>query len=201
MDFEDYKAAWQQAQQEEYLKHPITSEIIAEIAAEARRLERYQFWRDSMSVGLFLGTTLAFISLIVVESSTIARLATAVMMGGVVAEFLFTARETWLERHSPPDLPLKPALIEERKQILAQLRRFKVRLAIYAAPIIGGFLLLQFTKRNIEDLLLGAIMAVCCSVFGGAAKSVLKDRERLGRALQGIDKDLAVIAEIEAEGE
>jgi len=199
MDFEDCKAAWQKHQREEYLLHPLTSAIIADIEAEAERLRRTQLLRDSMGIGLFLATVLAFAGVIVVESSRIARAGTALVMIGFVGEFLYAARATWLERHKRLDLPLKLALAKERKQVLAGVRLLWVRLALYAIPIIGGLVRLQFAQRNIESGFLGFIMGGCFFVCAGIIKRLLKARREVGAVLEGIDKDLADIAEIESE--
>ncbi len=201
MDFEECKAAWQKYQREENLRNPITSDIIAEIEAEAKRLERKQLLRDSMSIALFLATVLAFAGVIAVESSRIARAGTALVMIGFIGEFLYAAGSVWRERHADPGLPLKLALAQQRKLAVAQIRRLQVRLVVYAIPIIGGFVLLQFAQRNIESGFLGFIQGGCFFVGAGAVKSLIKARKEGGRIIRGIDKDLADIAEIESDSE
>jgi hypothetical protein len=201
MELEEFRAAWRKEAREEYLRNPFTTEIAAKIAAEAKRLERQQLLRDSLSGGLFLVTAVAYIGIIAVETSTAVRAGAALALAGLVGEYLYTARTAWLERNKPLDLPLKLALTEERKRILAEVRRLQVRLVLYAVPLVGGIVLLPFARKNITGFLIGFIIAGCACVVGGLAIRLLQAGKKSKPVLQGIDEYLAEIAEMESDPE
>jgi hypothetical protein len=198
--FEECKADWLKQQREDYLRNPFTREEIDRAIAEAKRRERKQLLRDSLGGGLFCLTVAAFAAIIAVETSLIVRIGTGLVMASFIAEFLLAAWATWRERNRRLDLPLKPYLIEERNRVRGELRRLKVRLALYLVPIAGGIVLLPWAQEKI-GFFIGFILAACVVVVAGLATRLLRSRGELGEYLQTLEGDLANIAEIEAEGE